>query len=133
MKSLLALRTSGLLAMALHTTDADAQPAPENVRVMELKDGIVRIELLPELAPQHVERIKTLARQGFYAGIVFHRVIDGFMSQTGDPAGTAGGGSHLPYLPAEFPADPFERGVAGLARPQDPRSGEHTAELQALT
>src|SRR3546814_8407986 len=80
MKSLLSLLTIGLLAMALYTTDADAQPAPENVLVMELKDGIVRIELLPELAPQHVERIKTLARQGFYDGIVFHRVIDGFMA-----------------------------------------------------
>src|SRR3546814_6323285 len=113
---------------------------------MELKDGIVRIELLPELAPQHVERIKTLARQGFYDGIVFHRVIDGFMAQTGDPTGTGRGGSDLPDLPAEFSAEPFERGVVGMARTQDPnsansqffltlapaRSEKHTTELQYL-
>src|SRR3546814_11235064 len=89
---------------------------------MELKDGIVRIEMLPELAPQHVERIKTLTREGFYDGIVFHRVIDGFMAQTGDPTGTGRGGSDLPDLPAEFPAEPFERGVVGMARPQSPNS-----------
>src|SRR3546814_14838391 len=92
---------------------------------MELKDGIVRIELLPELAPQHVERIKTLARQGFYDGIVFHRVIDGFMAQTGDPTGTGRGGSDLTDLPAEFSAEPFERGVVGMARTPDPHSGHH--------
>src|SRR3546814_9532728 len=128
--------------MALHTTHAGAQPAPENGLVMELKDGIVRIELLPELAPQHVERIKTLARQGFYDGIVFHRVIDGFMAQTGDPTGTGRGGSDLPDLPAEFSAEPFERGVVDMARTPDPnsansqffitRSEEHTSELQSL-
>ena len=122
MKSLLSLIAIGLLAMTLHSSDAGAQPAPENVLVMELKDGTVRIELLPELAPKHVERIKTLTRQGFYDGIVFHRVIDGFMAQTGDPTGTGRGGSDLPDLPAEFSAEPFERGVVGMARSQNPNS-----------
>ena len=122
MKSLFSLIAIGLFAMTMHSSDAGAQPAPENVLVMELKDGIVRIELLPELAPKHVERVTTLARQGFYDGIVFHRVIDGFMAQTGDPTGTGRGGSDLPDLPAEFSAEPFERGVVGMARSQNPNS-----------
>ena len=122
MKSLLSLIAIGLLAMTIHTNEAGAQSDPENVLVMELKDGIVRIELLPDLAPGHVERIKTLTRQGFYDGIVFHRVIDGFMAQTGDPTGTGRGGSDLPDLSAEFSAEPFERGVIGMARTQDPNS-----------
>ena len=123
MKSLLTLLAIGFLTMAMQSTPAGAQqPDPENVLVMELKDGTVRIELLPELAPQHAERLKTLARQGFYDGIVFHRVIDGFMAQTGDPTGTGRGGSDLPDLPAEFSAEPFERGVVGMARTQDPNS-----------
>src|SRR3546814_11469795 len=87
MKSLLSLIAIGLIAMTLHSTDSGAEPLPENVLVMELKDGIVRIEMLPELAPQHVERIKTLTREGFYAGIVFPRLIDGFMAQHGPPPG----------------------------------------------
>src|SRR3546814_8854635 len=122
MKSLLSLIAIGLIAMTLHSTDSGAEPLPENVLVMELKDGIVRIEMLPELAPQHVERIKTLTREGFYDGIVFHRVIDGFMAQTGDPTGTGRGGSDLPDVPAEFSAEPFERGVVGMARSQSPNS-----------
>lgn len=122
MKSLLSLIAIGLIAMTLHSTDSGAEPLPENVLVMELKDGIVRIEMLPELAPQHVERIKTLTREGFYDGIVFHRVIDGFMAQTGDPTGTGRGGSDLPDVPAEFSAEPFERGVVGMARSQNPNS-----------
>ena len=87
-----------------------------------MKDGRVEIELLPDLAPKHVERIKTLANQGFYDNIVFHRVIDGFMAQTGDPTGTGRGGSDLPDLPAEFSPEPFERGVLGMARSQSPDS-----------
>jgi peptidylprolyl isomerase len=122
MKSLLTLIAIGLLAMTIQSSDAGAAPDPENVLVMELKDGVVKIELLPDLAPQHVERIKTLARQGFYDGIVFHRVIDGFMAQTGDPTGTGRGGSDLPDLPAEFSAEAFERGVCGMARSQAPNS-----------
>jgi len=108
--------------MTIQASDAGAAPDPENVLVMELKDGIVKIEMLPDLAPQHVERIKTLTRQGFYDGIVFHRVMEGFMAQTGDPTGTGRGGSDLPDLPAEFSAEPFERGVIGMARTQDPNS-----------
>jgi peptidylprolyl isomerase len=108
--------------MTIQSTEAGAAPDPENTLVMELKDGIVRIELLPDLAPQHVERLKVLTRQGFYDGIVFHRVLEGFMAQTGDPTGTGRGGSDLPDLPAEFSAEPFERGVAGMARSQSPNS-----------
>jgi len=122
MKSLLSLIAIGLLAMTLNSSEAGAQSDPENTLVMELKDGIVKIEMLPDLAPKHVEQIKTLTRQGFYDGIVFHRVIDGFMAQTGDPTGTGRGGSDLPDLPAEFSAEPFDRGVVGMARTQDPNS-----------
>jgi peptidylprolyl isomerase len=90
--------------------------------IMQLKDGTVDIELLPKLAPKQVERIITLANQGFYNGLVFHRVIDGFMAQTGDPTGTGMGGSNLPNLPAEFSSEPFVRGIVGAARAQDPNS-----------
>ncbi|MEM9329794.1 MAG: peptidylprolyl isomerase [Pseudomonadota bacterium] len=93
-----------------------------NTVFLDLKDGRVEIELLPDLAPKHVERIKTLANQGFYDGIVFHRVIDKFMAQTGDPTGTGRGGSELPDLPAEFSKEPFDRGVLGMARSQSPNS-----------
>jgi peptidylprolyl isomerase len=95
---------------------------PENTLLMELKDGVVTIHLRPDLAPNHVERLKTLARQGFYDGVVFHRVIDGFMAQTGDPTGTGSGGSDLPDLKAEFTDTPFVRGVVGMARTPDPDS-----------
>ncbi|WP_422367564.1 peptidylprolyl isomerase [Pelagibius sp.] len=108
--------------MTTSIDEAAAAPDPENVLVMELKDGIVRIEMLPDLAPQHVEQIKKLTRDGFYDGIVFHRVMEGFMAQTGDPTGTGRGGSDLPDLPAEFSAEPFERGVVGMARSQSPNS-----------
>lgn len=108
--------------MTTSIDEAAAAPDPENVLVMELKDGIVRIEMLPDLAPKHVEQIKTLTRDGFYDGIVFHRVMEGFMAQTGDPTGTGRGGSDLPDLPAEFSAEPFERGVVGMARSQSPNS-----------
>ncbi|WP_296578458.1 peptidylprolyl isomerase [Phreatobacter sp.] len=95
---------------------------PENTLVIELKDGPVIIRLRPDLAPRHVERIKTLARQGFYDGIVFHRVIEGFMAQTGDPQGTGMGGSSLPNVQAEFSREPFVRGTLGMARSQSPNS-----------
>ena len=95
----------------------------ENTLYMELKDGRVVIELLPDLAPRHVERVKTLARQGFYDGIVFHRVIEGFMAQGGDPTGTGTGGSDLGTLPAEFTRQRgFVRGTVGAARTADPNS-----------
>ena len=85
--------------------------------------GDVVIQLLPDLAPGHVERITTLAQQGFYDGVVFHRVIDGFMAQGGDPTGTGMGGSDLPDLKAEFNAEPHVRGVCSMARSSNPNSG----------
>ena len=90
--------------------------------ILELKDGVVDVELLPEIAPKHVERVVTLAEQGFYDGVVFHRVIEGFMAQTGDPTGTGMGGSDLPDVVAEFSATPYARGIVGAARSQNPDS-----------
>jgi len=95
---------------------------PENALLIQLDGGPVTVELLPDVAPQHVARIKELTRDGFYDGIVFHRVIDGFMAQTGDPTGTGRGGSTKPDLPAEFSDVPFERGTLGMARTQNPNS-----------
>lgn len=95
---------------------------PKNTLQIDLKDGKVLIALRPDLAPKHVERIKTLAKKGFYDGIVFHRVIDGFMAQTGDPKGNGTGGSELPDLPAEFSKEPFVRGTLGMARTSNPNS-----------
>ncbi|MEM7068092.1 MAG: peptidylprolyl isomerase [Pseudomonadota bacterium] len=110
-------------AVACNQQTTEAPPADgSNTIYLELKNGTVEIELLPELAPNHVERIKALANQGFYDGIVFHRVIDGFMAQTGDPTGTGRGGSDLPDLRAEFTAEPFNRGILGMARSQSPHS-----------
>ncbi len=105
----------------------------ENALIMETTKGTVVIEMFPDLAPGHVARIKELAREGAYDGVVFHRVIDGFMAQTGDvehgkvgknyDAGLAGtGGSKLPDIPAEFSDIPFKRGTVGMARSQDPNS-----------
>ena len=94
----------------------------ENTIYLELKDGRVVIELLPELAPNHVKRIKELSRAGFYDGIVFHRVIEGFMAQTGDPTGTGGGGSDKPNLKAEFSNERHLRGVVSMARSRNPNS-----------
>jgi peptidylprolyl isomerase len=96
--------------------------ADENTVVMETSQGKVVIQLRPDLAPKHVEQIKTLVKKGFYDGIVFHRVIDGFMAQTGDPTGTGTGGSDLPDLKAEFTNTKFVRGVIGMARTSDPNS-----------
>ena len=105
----------------------------ENTILIELKDGTVKIELMPDIAPQHCARIKELARAGAYDGVVFHRVIDGFMAQTGDVANgnadrdfnirLAGtGGSDLPDLPAEFSRIPHDRGTLGAARSSNPNS-----------
>lgn len=107
---------------------------PENTLVITLKNGEVTIEMLPEVAPKHVEQIKALARAGEYDNVAFHRVIEGFMAQTGDVANgdmedgfnlrRAGtGGSSRPDLPAEFSKLPFDRGVVGMARSQNPNSG----------
>jgi len=109
----------GLVALA----PAGAQGLdPENTIVMELKCGKVTIRLRPDVAPKHVEQIKALTREKFYDGIIFHRVIDGFMAQTGDPTGTGMGGSQRPNVPAEFSNVPFERGTVGMARSQSPNS-----------
>ncbi len=94
----------------------------ENTLFLDLKDGRVVIQLRPDLAPGHVERVKALSRKGFYDGLKFHRVIDGFMAQTGDPTGTGMGGSDLPDLKAEFSAEPFKEGTVGAARTNDPDS-----------
>lgn len=104
-----------------------AMPAAEGaagseVLVLELTTGTVKIKLRPDLAPQHAARVKQLAGEGFYNGIIFHRVIPGFMAQTGDPTGTGTGGSKYPDLPAEFTPTPFERGTVGAARSSSPNS-----------
>jgi peptidylprolyl isomerase len=112
---------SALLMLAGAPALAQASD-PENTLIMELEEGDVTIRLRPDLAPNHAERLKTLTRQGFYDGVVFHRVIPGFMAQTGDPTGTGTGGSDLPDLEAEFSGAPFTRGVVGMARSQDPDS-----------
>ena len=96
---------------------------PENTLVMETEHGTVVIEMLPDVAPKHVARIKELTREGFYDGVVFHRVMDGFMAQTGDPTGTGTGGSGQ-NIEAEFSSVPFERGTVGMARAQNPNSGD---------
>jgi peptidylprolyl isomerase len=89
---------------------------------LDTKDGRVTIRLRPDLAPKHVAQIEALTKRGFYNGLVFHRVIDGFMAQTGDPTGTGAGKSDLPDIPAEFSSEPFRRGTVGMARAQDPDS-----------
>ena len=113
----------GSLAIMTSFGASNAKAADaENTLYMDLDGGRVTIEMLPDRAPNHVERIKKLTREGFYNGVVFHRVIDGFMAQTGDPTGTGMGGSDLPDLPAEFSDEPFVRGTVGAARTQDPNS-----------
>jgi peptidylprolyl isomerase len=111
-----------LALLALAATARAQAPDPQNTLVIELKTGKVLIKLRPDLAPKHVERAKVLAKQGFYNGVKFHRVIDGFMAQTGDPTGTGTGGSKLPDLPAEFTREVYKRGSIGAARTQDPNS-----------
>lgn len=99
----------------------DPTVQPDNVLLLDLSNGgRVAIRLMPEWAPNHVERIKTLTRQGFYNGVIFHRVIDGFMAQTGDPTGTGTGGSPLPDLKAEFNSIPHVRGTVSMARTNEP-------------
>ena len=94
----------------------------ENTLIMTLETGRVVIGLRPDLAPDHVARIKELAREGFYDGVVFHRVIEGFMAQGGDPTGTGSGGSPKPDLKAEFSKEPHVRGVCSMARTNNPNS-----------
>jgi peptidylprolyl isomerase len=121
MRRLLAL-IGGLMIAATMAGTADAQDK-ENILYLDLTSGRVVIQLRPDLAPKHVARVKELVRQGFYNGIVFHRVIPGFMAQTGDPTGTGTGGSGK-NLPAEFSREPFTRGTIGAARTQDPNSAD---------
>jgi cyclophilin family peptidyl-prolyl cis-trans isomerase len=120
------LSTSALLAaglMIVVPASAQAQALdPQNTILLETKDGVITIKLRPDLAPKHVQQIKTLTKQGFYNGIVFHRVITGFMAQTGDPTGTGTGGSKLSNIPAEFSREPFKRGSMGMARSSLPDS-----------
>ena len=103
---------------------AQAAPAadPANQVVLTTKDGPVKIQLRPDLAPKAVAQMEKLTKAGFYNGLKFHRVIDGFMAQTGDPTGTGGGGSKEPDLPAEFSSAAFNRGTVGMARTSDPNS-----------
>ena len=95
---------------------------PENTLIMTLSSGPITIRLRPDLAPGHVARIKELSREGFYDGVVFHRVIAGFMAQGGDPSGRGIGGSSKPDLKAEFSSEPHVRGVCSMARTADPNS-----------
>lgn len=105
------------------TVAAQGPLEPENTLYLDLSTGgRVTIKLFPDVAPEHVERIKTLTRQGFYNGIIFHRVIEGFMAQTGDPTGTGQGDSELPDLKAEFNKTPHLRGTVSMARTNDPDS-----------
>ena len=110
---------AGLAGLAVTGTHA---ASPENTLVLTLKCGPVHIEMFADKAPRHVAQIRKLARMGFYDGIIFHRVIPGFMAQTGDPTGTGYGGSKLADIKAEFNSVPFERGIAGMARSSDPDS-----------
>ena len=113
-------KDGGAAAPAAAAPSGDAR---ENMLVLELKDGKVMIQLLPDVAPRHVERIKALTRRGFYDNTPFHRVIEGFIAQGGDPTGTGQGGSDLPNLPAEFTNRyRFLRGTCGMARTSDPNS-----------
>ena len=111
-----------ILLLGTQMTLAENPPAKNPVIIMHVKDGPIHIELYPHVAPKHVERILQLSREKFYDGIVFHRVIDGFMVQTGDPQGTGAGGSELPNLKAEFNEISHERGVVSMARASDPHS-----------
>ena len=104
------------------TSSSDAASDANTLYLDLSSGGRITIEMLPDRAPAHVERIKTLTRDGFYDGIVFHRVIDGFMAQTGDPTGTGTGGSDLPDLPAEFTDYEYKRGTIGMARTANPNS-----------
>lgn len=111
------------LLLTAFATPLAAAPDLKNTVYLDTKFGRVTILLRPDLAPKNVAQIKTLTKQGFYNGIVFHRVIGGFMAQTGDPTGTGSGGSKLPNLPAEFTHKAhFIRGTVGMARTSDPNS-----------
>ena len=117
-------RRHALIALALTLSlSGPAVAVDANTVYLQTKDGRITIALRPELAPKHVKQIRTLVNQGFYDGLKFHRVIDGFMAQTGDPKGNGTGGSSLPNIPAEFSQSAqFRRGTVGMARSSDPNS-----------
>jgi peptidylprolyl isomerase len=125
-RTLIAASAVATLTMGRRMTDtASAQPSPNlaNTLYMDLKSGRVVIETFPDIAPHTVERVTTLASEGFYDNTPFHRVIEGFMAQGGDPTGTGTGGSKLPNLPAEFTTKRhFLRGTCGMARTAAPNS-----------
>ena len=119
--SIVAAALSPAMAQTAAPVSAPTAPDLENMLVLDLSTGgRVTIQMFPAVAPAHVERIKTLTRQGFYNGVIFHRVIDGFMAQTGDPKGTGQGGSELPDLKAEFNDTPHLRGTVSMARTNEP-------------
>lgn len=111
-----------LFFMSNQSSAAVGSYNPDNLLYIDTKYGRIVVELLPEVAPKHVERIKILARRGFYDGVPFHRVIEGFMAQTGDPTGTGTGGSDLLDLKAEFSDEPHIRGAVSMARASSPNS-----------
>lgn len=115
--------TAALLGVSATGAMSAQKYDPDNTIVMKISKGCnVTMVLFPDVAPKHVAQIKKLTKQGFYDGIIFHRVIDGFMAQTGDPTGTGMGGSKEPDIPAEFSDKHFARGTLGMARAQDPNS-----------
>jgi peptidylprolyl isomerase len=122
---LAAIIATTALGITMSATASAAPSDPENTLYIQLKDGRVVVQLFPDIAPAHVARVKELARKHFYDGIAFHRVIEGFMAQTGDPTGTGSGGSGLGNLKAEFThSKHFLRGTVGAARTNDPNSAD---------
>jgi peptidylprolyl isomerase len=122
LKVSLAATLLAILTLGIAQAQSGATLDPQNTLYLDTKDGRVVIALRPDLAPKHVEQIKTLTKRGFYNGVVFHRVIEGFMAQTGDPTGTGAGRSDLPNIPAEFSSTPYKRGSVGMARSSEPNS-----------
>ncbi len=122
MKTLFAAAFMALGLMAAPAFAQSNQSDAANTVYLQTKDGRVVIRLRPDIAPKHAEQIRTLVKRGFYDNVVFHRVIAGFMAQTGDPKGDGTGGSDLPNIPAEFSKEPFKRGTVGMARSQSPNS-----------
>lgn len=118
LKMLAAAAMSVLMSASVQAQGVD----PNSAIALDTKDGRIVIKLRPDLAPKHVAQITALTKRGFYDGIVFHRVIDGFMAQTGDPTGTGTGKSELPNIPAEFSREQYKRGSVGMARSQSPDS-----------
>lgn len=111
------------MGLTMQHASANSQIDKENILFIKLKTGVVTVQMFPDVAPAHVARIKELTRQKFYDGLVFHRVIDGFMAQTGDPTGTGTSGSGQ-FIPAEFSSKPFKRGTVGMARSSSPNSAD---------